>query len=220
MKRKERRKLKTNELSDFLNKVYDLAKKRAKEIGYAIGVIVIVFLVFLVSRYFKARNLQEQSRLLARINEVNQDLDENPQRIDELKDLAGKEKFARMGYIYIARYDIEKGELDKALNSLENIPASKKDIIYYQSQLLKADIYHRKKELDRALEIYQKIEDEKPDYFALDVVLFKKAEIIAEKGDKDKALELYKSLSEDYPQTYYGYESYQKIEQLEGGDQP
>ncbi len=220
MKRKERRKLKTNELSNFLNKVYDLAKKRAREVAFAVGALVIIFLIFLVSRYFKAQNLQKQSQLLTQINEINQDLDENPGRIEELKELAGKGKFTRMAYIYMARYDIEKGELDKALNSLEKMTGLKKDIIYYQSQLLKADIYHRKKELDRALDIYQKIEDEKPADFALDVVLFKKAEIIAEKGDKDKALELYKSLSEDYPQTYYGYEAYQKIEQLEGGEQP
>ena len=220
MKRKERRKLKTNELFDFLNKVYDLAKKRAREVAFAVGALVIIFLIFLVSRYFKAQNLQKQSQLLAQINEINQDLDENPQRIEELKEMAGKGKFTRMGYIYIARYDIEQGELDKALNTLEEMTGSKKDIIYYQSQLLKADIYHRKKELDRALDIYQKIEDEKPAYFALDVVLFKKAEIIAEKGDTDKAFELYKSLSEDYPQTYYGYEAYQKIEQLEGAKKP
>ncbi len=137
-----------------------------------------------------------------------------------MRELAGKGKFARMAYIYMARYDIEKGELDKALNTLEKIPESKKDIVYYQSRLIKADIYHRKKELDRALDIYQKIEKEKPAYFALDVVLFKKAEIIAEKGDKAKALELYKSISEDYPQTYYGYEASQKREQLGRAEEP
>ena len=220
MKRKERKKLKTNELSDFINRMYDLAKRRAKEVAYAIGALVIIFLVFLVSRYIKAQDLQKQSQLLAQINEINQDLDENPGRIDELRELAGKGKFARMAYIYMARYDIEKGELDKALNTLEKIPESKKDIVYYQSRLIKADIYHRKKELDRALDIYQKIEEEKPAYFALDVVLFKKAEIIAEKGDKAKALELYKSISEDYPQTYYGYEASQKREQLGRAEEP
>ena len=220
MKRKDRRKLKTNELSDFLNRVYEVVKKRAREVAYAVAVLVFIFLVFLVSRFIKAQNLQKQSQLLAQINEINLSLDENPERIEELKEMAGKGKFARMGYIYMARYEIEKGELDKALNTLEEIPGSKKDIIYYQCQLLKADIYYRKKEWDRALEIYQKIEDEKPAYFALDVVLFKKAEIIAEKGDTEKALELYRSLSEDYPQTYYGYEAYQKTEQLEGAKKP
>jgi len=220
MKRKERRKLKSNELFDFINRVYDVVKKRAKEVAYAVGVLVFIFLVFLVSRYIKAQNLQKQSQLLAQINEINQELDENPEGIEELKELAGNGKFTRMGYIYMARYDIEQGELDKALKTLEKMTGSKKDIIYYQCQLLRADIYYRKKELDRALDIYQKIEDEKPAYFALDVVLFKKAEIIAEKGDTGKALELYKILSEDYPQTYYGYEAYQKIEQLEGAKKP
>jgi hypothetical protein len=46
MKRKERRKLKTNELFDFLNKVYDLAKKRAREVAFAVGALVIIFLIF------------------------------------------------------------------------------------------------------------------------------------------------------------------------------
>jgi predicted negative regulator of RcsB-dependent stress response len=215
MKRKERRKLKSNELFDFLNKVYDLAKKRSKQIAIVIGALAIVFLVFLISRYIKAQNLEKQSELLAQINNLNQQIYEDPESIQELKELADKGKFSRMGYIYLAKYHIEKEEFDKALNELENIPESKKDIVYYQGQLLKAKIFIKKKELDPALDIYQKIEKAKPRFLSLDIVLFKKAELFEERGEKEKALEIYRKLSEDYPQTYFGYEASQKIARLE-----
>lgn len=216
MKRKERRKLKSNELSDFINKVFVLVKKRTKQIAIALGVAALVFLIFLVSKYIKAQNLQKQSQLLAQINNMNQEIYQDPESIEELKELADKGRFTRMGYIYLAKYHIEKGEFDRGLHALENIPESKKDIVYYQGQLLKAKILCEKKELDSALNIYQKIEDNQPRYLSLDIVLFKKAELFEEKGNKEKALEIYKKLSEDYPQTYYGYEASQKIAQLEG----
>lgn len=215
MKRKERRKLKSNELFDFINRAYDLAKKRAKQIAIVLGAAALIFLVFLVSRYIKAQNLQKESQILAQINDLNQEIYQNPERIEDLKELADKGKFSRMGYVYLAKYHIEKGEFDKALNALENIPESKKDIVYYQGQLLKAKVLCEKKELDQALDIYQKIEDSQPRYLSLDIVLFKKAELFAEKGNKEKALELYRKLYEDYPQTYYGYQASQKIAQSE-----
>jgi len=215
MKRKDRRKLKSNELFDFFTRAYDLVKKRAKQIAIVIGAAAFVFLVFLVSRYIKAQNLQKQSQLLAQINDLNQEIYQDPERIDDLKELADKGKFTRMGYIYLAKYHIEKGEFDKALSALGNIPEAKKDIVYYQGQLLKAKIFYEKKELDSALEICQKIEEAQPRYLSLDIVLFKKAELLEEKGNKEKALEIYRNISEDYPQTYYGYQASQKVTQLE-----
>ncbi|MFW6124236.1 MAG: tetratricopeptide repeat protein [Acidobacteriota bacterium] len=215
MKRKERRKLKSNELSIFLNRTYELAKKRTKQIAIVIGAAVFVFIIFLISRYIKAQNLEKQSQLLAQINNLNQEIYASPERIEDLKELADKGKFTRMGYIYLAKYHIEEGEVDEALNALETIPESRKDIIYYQGQLLKAKALYEKGEIESAFDIYQKIEDTQPRYFSLDIVLFKKAELFAERGDKDKALEIYRKLSEDYPQTYYGYEASQKIDHLE-----
>jgi predicted negative regulator of RcsB-dependent stress response len=214
MKRKERRKLKSNELFDFINRAFDLAKKRAKQIAIVIGAVAFVFLIFLVSRYIKAQNLQKQSQLLAQINDLNQKIYQDPQRIEDLKELADKGKFTRMGYIYLAKYHIDKGEFDKSLRALENIPESKKDIVYYQGLLLKAKVFYEKNELDPALDIYQKIEEAQPRYLSLDIVLFKKAELFEEKGNKEGALEIYRKISEDYPQTYYGYEASQKIDQL------
>jgi len=218
MKRKERRKLKSNELFDFIYRAYDLARKRTKQIAIVIGAMAFVFLIFLASRYIKAQNLQKQSQLLSQITQLNQQIYETPEKIEELKELADHGKFTRMGYIYLAKYHTEQGEFDQALKALENIPESKKDIVYYQTQLLKAKILVEKKELDKALDIYQKIEESKPRYLSLDIVLFKKAELLEEKGSKDKALEIYKKLSEDYPQTFYGYEASQKISQLEGSE--
>lgn len=214
MKTKERRKLKANELSIFINNAYDFIKKRTKQVAAVIGIVAFIFLIFLVSRYIKAQNLQKQSELLAKINEVNQELYENPEKIQDLKELAGKGVFTRMGYIYLAKYYIEKQQFDEALSFLERVPESRKDLIYHQGLLLKAKIFKEQEEWDKALEIYQKIEENDPQYLALDIVLFNQAELFEKKDEKDKALELYRKISEDYPQTYYGYEASQKAEEM------
>ncbi|MBD3415109.1 MAG: tetratricopeptide repeat protein [Candidatus Aminicenantes bacterium] len=212
MKRKERRRLKTNELSDFINKAYDFLKQRAKQVAVVIGTVALVFFIFLIVKYIQGQNLQKQSQMLAQINEINQGLYENPEKIEDLKQLAGKGKFTRMGYIYIAKYHIQKQEFEPALNALSSIPDAPQDLIYHQSQLLKAKIFQEQGELDKALEIYQKMEQSQPRFLAMDIILFHQAELYEEKGNSEKAMELYQKISEDYPQTYYGYEASQKIE--------
>jgi TolA-binding protein len=71
------------------------------------------------------------------------------------------------------------------------------------------------KNYDQAIALYAKLEKEKPEDYAFEVILFHKAEALEGKGDKAEALAVYKKLQQDYPQSYYGYDASDRVRKLE-----
>ena len=128
---------------------------------------------------------------------------------------AGDRKFSRLAYVFLATYWMENGDSDKARSFVEKIPETPKDFFYYKARDLLAQIHFKRKEYDKSLEIYKKIEEENPKDYSIDVILFHRAEINEEKGDVEQALALYKKVQDEFPQTYYGYEASQKVGKLE-----
>ena len=215
MKKKFRKQLKGDEFISVINKMIHFAKSRAKEITAAgVGIVVIV-MVFIGIRYMQAQGTKKQSQILADIVQLSGELESDPTKLEELEKLGGNGKFSRLAYIKIAAFSFEKGELDEALKTLESIPTHKKDIIYYQALDLKAQVYTAQNKHDQALAIYQEMEDENPEDYALDVILFKKAKVLLEKDVQEEALALFKKIQEDFPQTFYGYEATQEAAKLE-----
>jgi tetratricopeptide (TPR) repeat protein len=109
---------------------------------------------------------------------------------------------------------VESGDLEKAEAYLKKVSDKKKDLSYYQAQDLLAQIYFKKGDYDKAIDIYQKIAKENPQEYTMDAVLFREAEAYEQKGNIDEALALYKKIQEDYPQTYFGYDASQKVQKL------
>jgi predicted negative regulator of RcsB-dependent stress response len=215
MKRKKRRQLKEDELISTVNKIAIFLKKHTREL-FALGILIlIVFVIIIGARFVRLQNTKKENRLLTQILQVSSELDENPENVAKLEELAGTGKFTRLGYILLAGYWIEQGDYDKATASLEKIQKSKKDFIYFRAQDLMATIQFKRNNYDEAIEIYKKIEKEKPKHFSLEVILFKRAEVHEEKGEKEKALTLYKRIKDEFPQTYYSMDASQRIEKLE-----
>jgi len=133
----------------------------------------------------------------------------------ELESLSGNGKYSRLGFLKLGIYWFEQGDFAKALDQLNNISAKKKDLVYYQAQDLMAQIFGEQKNYDRAIEIYETIENEEPDGYSIDAVLFHKAEAFEDKGDMELALAVYKKIQEDFPQTYYGMDASSKVMELE-----
>lgn len=215
MKRIKRRQLKEDELVTTVGKVLNFVKRRTKEFMAAVTVVLAIILVFVVVGMIKTHNLKNESRLLGRIFQISSELKDNPSKLEELEKLAGNGKFSRLAYLQLASYWMEREEFDKALNFLGRISESKKDLLYYQSQDLLAQVHIKQKNYDKAIEIYKKIEEENPKGYVQDVVLFHKAQAHEEKGETEEALALYKKLQEEFPQTYFGFDATQKVRKLE-----
>ena len=214
MKRVERHQLQKDGFVSGMNRFLELAKTWKRELLIGLGVLVLLALVFLGITFLRNRGLLAESRVVGEIGALRADLDKKPENLPRLEKLAGSGKYSRVAYIALATYWLEKGDLDKAEKNAAAVKASRRDFIAYEAQDLLARILVRKKDFGRALEIYSRIEKEKPASYPLDAVLFHKAEALELKGDAPGALAVYKKLQEEYSQTYYGYEASLKVGRL------
>lgn len=215
MKRIKRKQLKEDEFVTTVNKVFRFVKERTREL-VALGIlIVVVILLFIGARLVSEQNRKKESLLLTQILDLHSKLNDDPENVAKLEELAGGGKFSRLANILLATHWLENGDLDKAQASLEGIPEGRKDIFYYQAQDLLAQVHFKRKDYDKAIEIYKRIEEEDPKDHSLDVFLFHRAEVHEEKGEVEEALALYRKIRDEFSQTYYGFDATQKISKLE-----
>lgn len=215
MKRKERRQLKQDEFVSTISKVANFVKKRTRELIALIAVVLLAVIIVIISQLVKAQNAKKGSRIVAEINKIHSQLDDNPEKVAELEKIAGSRNYSRLGNIYLSTYWVEKGEYEKAEEVLSRLEKGKKDLLYYQAQELLAQIQMKKGNYDKAIEIYSRIEKEKPKKYILDGMLFHHAEAHEKKGEREAALALYKRIQNEYPQTSFGYDAAQKVRELE-----
>ncbi len=217
MKRTERHHLKENIVRTGLDSVAHFVKNWQKELYIGAGVLAIAVLVFAALFALRSRQMGVQSRMAGEILKIAGELDTNPEKLPELEKLAGKGRFARLGTIELAKYWLGKGEFAKADSSLETFPRAPKDLLYYQAENLKARAATLKKDYDKAIAIYRKIEADNPAAYPLDAALFHLAEAYELKGDVGAARDIYQKLQAEYTQSYYGYEASVKAGRLQLG---
>lgn len=215
MKRKFRKKLKEDELVTTVNKIFHFIQERTKKLMALVLGILFIVIIFAGMKFIKAKNKKSENRLLTQIINIHSDLNNKPENLARLEELAGDGKFSRLAYVLLATYWMENGDSDKARSFVEKIPETPKDFLYYQAKDLLAQIHFKRKEYDKSLEIYKKMEEESPKDYSMDVILFHRAEINEEKGDVEQALALYRRVQDEFPQTFYGYEASQKVGKLE-----
>jgi predicted negative regulator of RcsB-dependent stress response len=215
VKRIKRRHLKEDEFVSTINKILRFFKERTKELMALVVLIAALLLIIAGLKFVTGENRKKESRLLTQILNLHADLNNNPENVAQLEELAGDGKFSRLAYLLLATYYMENGESDKAQGYLEKMPEGRKDTLYYQAKDLLAQIHFKRKNYDKAIEIYKKIEDEDPKDHSMDVILFHRAEVHEEKGEVVKALALYKKVQEEFSQTFYGFDAAQKVRKLE-----
>lgn len=210
-----RKRLKEDEFVSTMTKLVDLAKKWFKQLLAAVGIAVIVILAFLIFRAIKAQAVKRDSQTLAKILEISSQLSEEPEKVEELEALAGGGKFARVAYLKLAAFAVEQGDLEGAKAYLGNVPADRKDLTYFQAQDMLAQVHIQEGEYDKAIAIYEAIQEKDPKDYAPDAVLFHLAEAYEGKGEKEAALETYKRIQEEYPQSLYTTDAANRITELE-----
>ena len=215
MKRKKRRQLKEDEFVSIVNKIFHYVRDHTKELVTLCVLAFVLVLVFFGVKYISRESQKKESQKLTQILDLQGDLNNKPENLARLEEIAGRGKFTRLGYIYLSSYWIENGDLEKAQIYLEKIPKKPRDVVFYQAQDLLGQIHLKRKDYDKAIEIYRAIEEDDPESYSLDVVLFHRAEVHEEKGETDEALALYRKIQQEFSQTYYGFDASQKVSQLE-----
>lgn len=214
MKRAERHHLQENEMTHGLSWLVEFLKKWRKELTIVAGAVAFAAVIFVALVLIRSHNQSVQSRVIGEVNALAAEAGQKPEKLAEIEKLAGKGGYARLANLELAKYWTERGDWAKAESYLGRIPGSRKDLLYYQTEDLKAQVALGKKEYDKAIAICRKVRDEKPKVYPLDAVLFRLAESHELKGETKEALEIYKKLQEDYAQTYFGYEASLKVGRL------
>jgi predicted negative regulator of RcsB-dependent stress response len=215
MKRATRKQLKEDKFQMTIQNIVDYSREHTKKISMAAAGIVILILVFMVFQFVKAQQIKKENLALDQILKVSSEIRENPEKVAELEELAGRGEFSRIGYLELAKYWFEKEDFAKVTPYLDEITKGKKDLIYYQAEDLKGQVFISQKNYDEAIALYGKIEEANPKKYVLDAVLFHKAQAHEQKGETEEALLLYKRLQEEFSQTYYGYDASAKVLNLE-----
>jgi tetratricopeptide (TPR) repeat protein len=214
MKRTERHHLKEDEIRTGLNWFLQFYEDWKREIFIAAGVLVFAAAVFGGLLLVRSHARAVQSRAVSEVLSLSQDLDAKPENLAKIEALAERSRGVRMACLELATYWAGKGDGAKAETYLGRILGTPKDLLYYQAESLKAQIFVWNKEFDKAIAIYRKIEEEKPKSYPLDAALYALAEAYELKGQKKEALNLYTEVRSDYPQTYYGEEAAMKAGRL------
>jgi predicted negative regulator of RcsB-dependent stress response len=215
MKRATRKHLKEDKFQKTITNMVDFSREHQREISFAGVGIAILILAFIVVQMIGAQKMKEENQALDQIFALSSELRANPEKIEELEELAGRGKFSRIGYLELAKYWFEKEDFAKVNPYLGEILKGKKDLIFYQAQDLMGQVYISQNDYDNAIALYGKLEEENPKEYVLDAVLFHKAHALEKKGEIQEALVLYKRLQEEFSQTYFGYEASAKVLALE-----
>lgn len=214
MKRAERHHLKEDEMQTGLNWFVHFYETWRKEIAIGACVVGVAVLVFGGLLLVRSHSRSVQSRAVGQVLDLSESLETAPDNLARLEALAKSGASARPACLELAAYWAGKGDYAKAETYLGRIPASPKDLLYYQAEDLKGQALVKKNEFDKAIALYRKIQDEKPKTYPLDVVLFHLGEAYELKGQKKEALDIYSKLQAEYGQTYYGYSAALKTGRL------
>lgn len=211
MKRTTKKHLKEDKLQMTATNIVEFSREHTKEISIAGAGVAVLILVFIVFQVISVQQTKKENRILDQILTLSSEIRENPEKIAELEELAGKGRFSRIGYLELAKYWFEKEDFAKVTAYLDEMSKGKKDLVYYQAQDLMGQVYISQNDYDNAIALYGKLEEKNPKEYVLDAVLFHKAHAHEKKGETEEALVLYKRLQEEFSQTYFGYDASVKV---------
>lgn len=211
MKRVTKKHLKEDKFQMTVTNIVDFSREHTKEISIAGAGVAVLILAFIVFQVISVQQTKKENRILDQILTLSSEIRENPEKIAELEELAGKGRFSRIGYLELAKYWFEKEDFAKVTANLDEISKGKKDLVYYQAQDLMGQVYISQNDYDNAIALYGKLEEKNPKEYVLDAVLFHKAHAHEKKGETEEALVLYKRIQEEFSQTYFGYDASVKV---------
>jgi predicted negative regulator of RcsB-dependent stress response len=215
MKRTERHHLKEDEMQHGVHWLVVFYEKYRREIFLVAGAVLLAVLIFAGLLLIRSRARAVESQAVGEVTALAADLDQNPGNLAALEKLAAQSRTARLANLELATHWAEKSDWAKADSYLTHIPASPKDLLFYQAQDLRAQVAIGRKDFDAAIAIYKKITEEKPKAYPMDAAVYHLAQAQELKGQIAAAVELYKKVQADYPQSYYGYEASMKAGKLE-----
>lgn len=223
MKRRERKHLKEDEFVSTMTKIVRFFRQYQRELKIiGISLLVVIILISII-RVIQINSSDRANRQLATILKLNRELREKAgssedlrAELSQLEKLAGRGRYSRLAYLYLATYWVEKNDLSRAQAYLEKFPGEPRDLFYYQARDLLGEILIWRQDYDRAIKLYEELEKEKNMPYLKESILFHLAEALEKKGERSQALEKYRQLQQEFPYSAYIWNVADKIRRLGG----
>ena len=216
MKRKEREHLKEDPFQIFIEKVLNLITKYKKEIligviGVAAVIIIVTLALFLKSTSISGENKLYNDALSIKESETLT-ID---QKIEELTKLKNKKGISASITLMTASLCFEKGDVEKAKETLDTFNGSKFKLINEQKILLEAEVLSSLNKKTEAVDLLNRVYLDPESKVAKDFVLLKMARIQSRSGQTSTAVTNLKKISDEFPQSPYARDARTLLSKLE-----
>ena len=216
MKKKEREHLKEDPFQHFIQGVLETLKQFKKEILIGLGVVGVLVVVILVVLLVRAGSIAKENRIYSDALLINN----NPalsvdQKIEKLSQLKSGDGVSASAKLFLASLYFEKGNIEKATETLNAVPKSSSDLIEGKKKLLHAEILNASGKTKEALDAFNQILANPKSVVPKDFLLLRMAKIQSKDGQKDTAITNLNKLVEDHPQSPYAYEARNLLNELE-----
>ena len=216
MKRKEREHLKEDPFQIFFKKIVEVIKRYKNEIFIGLGVIGALIILLVVVLWFKAGSITQENQTYSKAIEIRADntitLD---QKIEKLSQLKSKKGISSSIVLTIAALHFEKGDLQKASDTLAAFNGSKFQLINDKKTMLDADILSASNKKKEAVDMLFKLYSDPKTEIAKDYLLLKMAQLQAKTGQINTAITNLEKLTEEFQQSPYSREANLLLSQLE-----
>ncbi len=206
MKRELKKKIKEDELATSLKWLTKFFRENQREILIGFSIVAFALLCFFAYKTYSQIIINKENVILGRFISGNSyvSAEKLPPR------------WRTFGHLKIASNLYSQGKMKEALGEISKIKSTKKDIYYYQSLLLKGDIYKGMGNFDKAIEEYKKITLEKPKDFPWELAILKMAYCYKEMGKREDAILALRRIIGEFPNSPY----FTEAEDLLGRLQP
>ncbi len=205
MKRKLKKKIKEDELASSLKWLTKFFKENQREILIGFSIVGIAVILFFGYKIYSQILTSKDNVILGRF--IGETSKISPEKLPS--------RWRTFGHLKLASDLYSQGKMKDALNEIEKIKSSKKDIYYYQSILLRGDILKGMGEFEKAIDEYKKITIEKPKNFPWELAILRMAICYKEMGKKEDAILALRRIAGEFPNSPYITEAEELLGRLQ-----
>lgn len=205
MKRELKKKIKEDELAKSLKWLTKFFRENQREILIGFSIVAIAVLFFFGYKTYSQIVTNKENIVLGRFIGGKENI--SPEKLPP--------RWRAFGHLKVASDLYSKGKLKEALDEISKIKTSKRDIYYYQSLLLKGNIYSKSGEFEKAIEEYKKITIDKPKDFPWELAILRMAICYKEMGKRDDAIISLRKIVGEFPNSPYVIEAEDLLNRLQ-----
>lgn len=205
MKRELKKKIKEDELAKSLKWFTKFFRENEREILIGFSIVAIAVIFFFGYKTYSQIIIKKENVILGRFIGERENI--SPEKLPS--------RWQAFGHLKLASDLYSRGKMKEALDELSRIKTRKKDIYYYQSLLLKGDIYRSTGEFEKAIDEYRKITLDKPKDFPWELAILRMAICYKEMGKRDEAIISLRRILGEFPNSPYAVEAEDLLNRLQ-----